>query len=231
MKRIAVWVSVLFIAALGQSALARDCDFVEGEARWKIKTSVPAGALKQKVKRIDLRALVDLKNPKLTAVQKKAIASKLWPQDVTVGNASLQEGDIVSVEGFLYRSRCQKDGDYHFEIGTSSTTGKSCFIVEVPDPGQVRDRALRDLVKQVRQKLDGFPSGIFNGKSAPLPVKVTGQFFLDSQHLRRDNPKTGKKADPSGGRGTKFNGKNCATNVWEIHPVTDLVRRSSRVRS
>jgi len=231
MKRIAVWVSVLFIAALGQPALARDCHFVEGEARWKIKTSVPAGALRRKVKPTDLRALMGLKNPKLTAAQKKAIASKPRTQGVTVGDDSLQEGEIVSVEGFLYRARCQKDGDYHLEIGTSSTTGKSCLIVEVPDPGQVRDRALRDLVKQVRQKLDGFPSGIFNGKSAPLPVKVTGQFFLDSQHLRRDNPKTGKKADPSGGRGTKFNGKNCATNVWEIHPVTDLVRLSSRVRS
>ncbi len=56
MKRIAVWVSVLFIAALGQPALARDCHFVEGEARWKIKTSVPAGALRRKVKPTDLRS-------------------------------------------------------------------------------------------------------------------------------------------------------------------------------
>jgi hypothetical protein len=224
-------VAALALFLLCQSALARECIYEKGEARWEIKTGLPAGALNRDARTIDLQALMDLENPHLTAAQKGAIADQRWSEKITIGSKSLREGDLVTVAGFLYHARCQTDGDYHLEIGTSSSSGRRCLIVEVPDPGQVPNRSLRRLVTRVRGRLDKLPSRIFTGKGNPISVTVTGQLFLDSQHLRRDNPKTGKKGDPSGGRGTKFNGKNCATNVWEIHPMTELLTRGVQPRS
>jgi hypothetical protein len=46
--------------------------------------------------------------------------------------------------------------------------------------------------------------------SPAVPVKITGQFFIDAHHISAGNP--------GGNGGTK----HCATNVWEIHPVTDI---------
>jgi hypothetical protein len=201
----------------GQAVLARDCSFVKGEERWGIKTSVVAGALDRDATAISLISLMDTTNPPLTTQQKKAIEKRLWAGHVTLepsdgGNVVKREGDIISVEGFLYRARCQKDGDYHLEIGTHNSKDGPCLIVEVPDPDQIDDNSLKARVSAVRRALDKLPTGIFTGSASakPVHVKITGQLFLDAPHIRKN--------DASGGRGTR----HCATNIWEIHPVTDL---------
>lgn len=198
-----------------QTALARNCAFVKGEERWGIKTSVKAGALDHDATKITLESLMDAANPPLTKPQKTAIEKRLWAGHVTLqkstgGNIVSREGDMISVEGFLYRARCQKDGDYHLEIGTENKKGSPCFIVEAPDPGQIKDDGLKDSVTDVRKTLDKLPPGIFTGKAAPVHVQISGQLFLDAPHIQEH--------DASGGRGTK----HCATNIWEIHPVTNL---------
>lgn len=225
MKVITGMLAALLLLGSVTAGEARECVYKKGEARWDIKTSVPSGALSQTITRINLQSLMDLHNPKLTKAQKAAIANNRWQQDVALQGIAgdglyLMEGDIIGVQGYLYRARCQRDGDYHLEIGGSDANGHKCLIVEVPDPHQVHNKRLRAKVKSVIQTVDALPSSVFNGKSEPLPVEVTGQLFLDAPHIRKGKGK--KKPDPSGGRGTKFNGKNCATNVWEIHPITDF---------
>jgi hypothetical protein len=200
---------------LSSAAWARDCNFEKGEDRWSIKTSVPQGALTQNAQEVDLQSLIDSPNPTLSPKQKAAIAKRRWAGRLSVSdkdgdNVSLKEGDMISVEGFLYRARCQKDGDFHLEIGVTSNKGSHCLIVEVPDPDEIPDDVLKDRVVQVRQTLDSLDKGIFNGTAPPVPVKIAGQFFVDAHHI--------SAGDPGGNRGTK----HCATNVWEIHPITDL---------
>ena len=217
--RTKIQVQVLAALALwlfAQSAEARECGFVKGEERWGIKTSVVAGALDRDPTQITLESLMDAANPPLTKQQKTAIEKRLWAGHVTLAKADggsliSREGDMVSVEGFLYRARCQKDGDFHLEIGTENKKGAPCLIVEAPDPGQVDNSALKSRVSSVRQTLNMLPAGIFTGaaNSKPVHVIISGQLFLDAPH---------EEADPSGGRGTK----HCATNIWEIHPVTDI---------
>lgn len=114
--------------------------------------------------------------------------------------------------GLTLGARCQKDGDYYLEIGVTSTNRTHCLIVEAPDPGEIEDEALKALVTRVRETLDTLDEGIFSGaaNTRPVPVKITGQFFLDASHIGG--------ADPGGHRGTG----HCATNVWEIHPVTAI---------
>lgn len=198
-----------------QTTLARTCGFVKGEERWGIKTSVVTGAFDHDATKITLESLMDATNPPLTTPQKTAIEKRLWAGHVTLqksagGSMISREGDMISVEAFLYRARCQKDGDYHLEIGTENKKGSPCLIVEAPDPGQVKDNKLKGLVTEVRQTLDKLPAGIFTGKAAPVRVVISGQLFLDAPHI--------EEHDASGGRGTK----HCATNIWEIHPVTNL---------
>ncbi len=98
---------------------------------------------------------------------------------------------MISVEGFLYRARCQKDGDYHLEIGTvDRKRGADCLVAEVPDPGQIKnDAELKARVTMVREKLDTLPSGIFTGKGdfRAVPMKITGQLFLDAHHIQRND--------------------------------------------
>jgi hypothetical protein len=209
---------VLGFFSLCSPVFARDCNFVKGEERWGIKTSVVAGALDRDPTPISLESLMDAANPPLTQQQKRAIAKRLWAGHVTLektegGSVVSREGNTIVVDGFLYRARCQKDGDYHLEIGTLNNKKNSpCLIVEAPDPDQAQDSALKARLKNVRQALNTLPSGIFTGSAAtkPVHVKITGQLFLDAPHIR--------ESDPSGGRGTK----HCATNIWEIHPVTAL---------
>lgn len=221
MKKLVLAIALFALAFVHQPSFARDCNFEEGEDRWSIKTSLPNGAFSQEIQELSLESLIDSTNPPLSASQKKAIANRRWGGRLTVSDPSgddvnVKEGDMVSVEGFLYRARCQKDGDYHLEIGASNNKTSPCLIVEAPDPDQISDNdELKNRATEVRQTLDSLPAGIFTGKAgtAAIAVKVTGQLFLDAHHISRGNP--------GGNRGTK----HCATNVWEIHPITGLERR------
>jgi hypothetical protein len=218
MRKFMLWTAVAALTIfVSQSAIARTCPFKKGEDRWKIKTTVSDDALDRAVRALSLESLMDTLNPPLTKNQRSALAGKLWAGKIIVEgkngeDVSLTEGSMVSVEGFLYRARCQPDGDYHLEIGIVNKKGvPHCLVVEVPDPGQIKKNSeLKSRVTNVRETLDGLPAGIFTGKSDPVSVKITGQLFLDAHHIQKN--------DPGGGRGTK----HCATNVWEIHPITGL---------
>jgi hypothetical protein len=196
---------------------APDCAFENGEARWGIKTSMETGALHARATEIDLATLIATDNPILSKTEKAAIEDTLWSGTLSLPEGSrlavLHEGDMVSVTGFLYRVRCQKDGDYHLEIGSEAVRGSPCLIVEVPDPEEVSDSELKADVARVRQAIEQLDRSIFTSHPHvdPVPVKVSGQLFLDATHITH-------VGSGGGNRGTA----HCATNVWEIHPVTEL---------
>jgi hypothetical protein len=208
--------------ALVQPAFGRDCQFEKGEARWEVKNSIPSHATITNAKEVSLASLIALKNPNLTKQQVKDIEDVRWSgvakAKTPAGNdAELHEGDIVTVTGYVYRARCQKDGDFHMEIGSGPTRKSKCLIVEFPDPEEIKDAGTRQLVEAAREALANLDSSIYqsNPKKPPFKVTITGQVFLDAPHIRA--------SDPSGGRGTLLNsGKHCASNLWELHPVLEL---------
>jgi hypothetical protein len=215
-----VLLSVIAVLVLSlQLAHARECQYENGEARWDIKTSVPQDADVDHPQAVDLDSLVDLANPDLTSAQIHAIADARWDGSADAKNPSgqivvLHEGDIITVDVYLYRARCQKDGDYHMEIGVGRSRQSSCIIAEVPDPGAIHDPHLRTLASKARDTLEGKDTSVFarHATKPAIKIKVTGQFFLDETHHEANNP--------GGGRGTLLDsGRHCATNLWEIHPV------------
>jgi hypothetical protein len=211
---LAATVSIAFCV----QAAAQTCQYEKGEARWEIKTSVPQGSDLLKASKIELRELIELENPQLSASERKAIQSKRWSGEVQAAGVSLHEGYLVSVAGYLYRSRCQKDGDYHLEIGFApARADASCLIVEIPDPDQISDEQLKSMVQAARDALESnySDSRSSHSRSKPPRIRIVGQLFLDETHSHPN--------DPGGGRGTLLaSGRHCATNVWEIHPVMSL---------
>jgi hypothetical protein len=203
-------------------ALARNCQYEKGEERWQVKTSVESVAAIPNARAVDLASLIALDNPPMTKEEIKAIEKTLWTGSVKVKDASgneieLHEGDIVTVTGYVYRARCQRDGDFHMEIGAGATRKSQCLIVEVPDPKQIPDAQLRELVSGARDPLAQMDPSVYQSKPKKKPIKatITGQLFLDAPHYR--------KTDPSGGRGTLLaSRRHCASNLWEIHPVVRI---------
>lgn len=215
-------VILICIAVHPSLALARNCQYEKGEERWAVKTWVPSFDAISSPHTVDLASLIALKNPPMTKQEKKAIEDKLWDGTAKVKGTSgneltLHEGDIITVTGYVYRARCQQDGDFHVEIGAGRTRSSKCIIVEVPDPDQIKDAKLKALVSGARDALAQMDPSVYQSKPKKNPFKATfpGQLFLDAPHYR--------KADPSGGRGSLlFSGRHCAANLWEIHPVVRI---------
>lgn len=131
------------------------------------------------------------------------------PDPVSVGVSQVREGEIVTVEGYVYFENCETDRDYHFDIAAKSN-GSDCFVAEVPFPGYVPNSALRTLVTQAREEAANLQIGD--------RVRIVGQFFYDAWHM----PKTQTELDknPGGSRGKD----HCAQTLWEIHPIIGLQR-------
>lgn len=122
------WACATVVAAIciASPAIARDCQYEKGEERWAVKNSVPAPQSATQGKPIDLASLIGLKNPVLIKTQIHSIEGELWSGAVAAKDRAghdvmVREGDIVTVDAYVYRARCQKDGDYHIEIGASKT--------------------------------------------------------------------------------------------------------------
>lgn len=201
-----LWFGLLMTSS--GSCLAQNCNFISGEQRWSIKTSIPASAELTNATTVDVQALIDLPNPQLTKPQRQALQDKRLDNALQIAGHPFHEGDIVSVEGYFYRTHCEHDGDYHVEIGsTPGRTGQGCLIVEIPDPAQVADAGLQEAVTAARSTVDSESHG---WQTHHQRVQVVGQLFLDESHA--------EAASGGGGRGTA----HCARHLWEIHPVTSI---------
>lgn len=194
-----------------------------GIARWAIKSSVASITALQHPRKIDLQYLRDLSDPPdVTNNDARYREHRIPAFD---NPANLQEGDIVSVEAWLYLVATEgNDCEYHIQISDSASSGNHCVIVEVPRAHQVsvpvatlrsRVKTVRDFVKtRLLNGQEPGESGNLMGGShwkpgyVPPYVRVTGQLFFDSWHL--GSPPRGKK------------GMKCET-LWEIHPITAMV--------
>lgn len=205
-RLIASLYAMLLIA--GGSPAAQGCNFISGEARWPIKTSIPATVELASATAIDVQAVIDLSNPRLTPAQRADLQDNRLVHSVRIDGHAFHEGDIVSVEGYLYRTKCEHDGDYHVEIGSTPTrTAKGCLIVEIPDPDQIAAADLREAVTAARSALE---ADAHEWELDQQRVRVVGQLFLDESHA--------EATSGGGGRGTA----RCARHLWEIHPVTGI---------
>jgi|SRR5581483_629204 len=129
------------------------------------------------------------------------------PFPVTVGAREVKEGEIVSVDAYVYAAGCERDRDFHFDL-TSGTSPNGCFIAEVPLPEFIPSSRLRQLVAAARSEGAGVRVGDH--------VQLTGQFFYDAWHM--PSTQADLNANPGGGRGAG----HCAATLWEIHPVISI---------
>jgi hypothetical protein len=204
--------ALFLLLSLVPPALSQpSCPHKTGVARWVIKTSVPNQTARAAP--VELASLLTMPNPTLdkrTLKQMQTVRLAHPFEFQSEGGAvTLQEGDKVRITGRVVGVACDTDGDIHLSIATQGAS--RCLIVEVPDPGQVHNGALKGLVRTERKTVLGYLS---NGAPSE-DVSFEGQLFIDTDHLARAQMgKVGKAA--GGGRGK---GK-CAVNVWEVHPVT-----------
>ena len=180
-----------------------------GKARWPIKTSVQPGTPKV-VPLADLLTLAD--PPGVTKHDPRFQATRIPQFPNALG---VQEGDLVTVIGWLHLVAGEDDGDYHIQVSYRPTSGDQCLIVEVPRPepafvasGTVRQtaRTVRDFIKS-KLLHNQEPSSRGSVMTHPVLVTITGQLFYDDAHVGDE---------PRGKKGMK------AATLWELHPVTAI---------
>ncbi len=200
-------------SVLAGTAFAQDsCPHNSGIARWGIKTSMIDSSTD--ASSVDLASILRTPNPILDANTKRQMKTMRLSTALTFrdggSDETLHEGDKISITGRVIGVACDDDGDIHLSVAPAHSS--KCLIVEVPNPGQIHDGALKSLVSEARQKVlgflqDGEPSG---------DLTFEGQLFIDIDHLGR--AEMGQVGTPAAG-GNRGKG-HCAVNVWEIHPVT-----------
>ncbi|MBI4930863.1 MAG: hypothetical protein HY841_08890 [Bacteroidetes bacterium] len=138
----------------------------------------------------------------------KAYENKYHADEIQVKNQKLKEGDIVTIkECWIHLVGSESDNDYHIQISGNKTNTTQCLVIEIPPKSS--DKKLSSKFKELRKKLEKHHTDKL--LSQPLRVSVTGQFFFDDDHVEKTNAGGGRGKD-----GMK------ATNLWEVHPVTDL---------
>jgi hypothetical protein len=201
-------VQVLTILVTFAVALA-NAEIKPGVERWKIKTSVPAGAHATHTVAYD--AFAGYGEIEGVKHNDSRYQTKRIPDSIE----NRHEGDVVAVKGWIHLVARENDGDYHVQISDSATNGNHCIIVEVPNPDIkfVANAALRAKAQVVqdfiREKLMRGKVPSSNGALMIHPpyVRVVGQLFYDDSHVGDQ---------PRGKKGMK------AATLWEIHPVTGM---------
>jgi hypothetical protein len=174
--------------------------------RWPIKTT-PAHRIN--AKKVTLDELIHLEDPAGVTMNDSRYENALIPAFTNPLN--VKEGDLVRTEGYMWLVVLEdNDDEYHIQLSGSDTTGNNCFIVEVPDPANTDDAALKKKYEKVRTFIhDSILHGNTPGKSGNMIggrayVYVKGQLFYDASHTH--NQVRGKKGMRS-------------TSLWEIHPI------------
>lgn len=200
--------------AIGACAAPLPC-IKPGTERWKVKTSLPAGA---KTKKMSLADALNLQ--KLTDVKKNDTRYA----DTRITDQPVKEDTLVTISGWLYLVAFESDDcDFHIQISPQPRTSADpptmdddCIIVEVPS-GQFAT-SIADQVEGVRQwVIDNLLNktapaiGAVHVMSHPVFVAVTGALFYDDAHVFL----------PDGGTGRGKKGMQSKT-LWELHPVTSI---------
>jgi hypothetical protein len=209
--------SSLLSLLLFASFLVSAQDFSPGKERWPVKTSVTHF---HPVKVVGLQELLQLPPPilKYSKEAREEYQDRRIPD--VVGKHHLQEGDIVTIQGYILLAAVEKDkngedGDYHVQIRPTSGWSDSCLVVEATYPPFISgNKALQDSCKKVRNFFDknilkGMKKACYDGNSAPY-VKITGQLFFDAHHMT---------TAPRGKQNCTTKEKMKSYTCWEIHPI------------
>jgi len=114
--------------------------------RWPIKTQP---GQKTKPRTLNLSDVITLPDPPGVTMNDKRYEEKRIPAFTNPKN--VKEGDLVKVEGYMHLVAFEgNDDEYHIQISGSKTSGDDCLIVEVPDPKNVDDAALKAKYEKVR---------------------------------------------------------------------------------
>ncbi len=177
--------------------------------RWAIKTTPLHTARAHK---FTFDEIVGLQDPPGVSMNDSRYEAKRIP--AFSNSLNVKEGDLVRVEGYMFLVAYEdNDDEYHIQISGNKESGENCLIVEVPDPKNVDDPALKARYENVRSFIrknilkGKEPSKTGNLIGGRAYVSVTGQLFYDDAH--NHNQVRGKKGMPS----------HC---LWEIHPIIDM---------
>jgi hypothetical protein len=171
-----------------------------GTARWPVKTSAISTA-DNDAHTLTADAFVHAQD--LDINSQDVPNDSFISQDAQIGNATVREGQLVQVSGYISDVRCEKgDGDYHADFRADDSVSGACAEVEVPNPDNIADQNTKARVSEARQAFDGWLN-----QQTPVHVTLIGQLFYDYTHH--------SATDPGGGRGAG----HCAATLWEIHPL------------
>jgi hypothetical protein len=122
----------------------------------------------------------------------------------------------VTVTGYIYAYRKESDNDYHVILGTMPTDGSPARYMNtevsgIPIGGTDENRNALWAVRKAFEKnfqLDGSWHGGYDYPNPPVPVRITGSLFWDTEH---EPPKPFVGPD-----------SNKPQTAWEIHPISSI---------
>ena len=118
----------------------------------------------------------------------------------------------VTVGGFIYAIKKERDNDFHLIVGDEHCAVGSCLMtVEVSGIPSLASNPYRKTLADVRLKFlfhfNGTePGARYTKYDPPIPVTLTGSLFFDVDH----------KAGTVGPAGLQ------SDTAWEIHPLSDI---------
>lgn len=186
-------------------APAADPDSFAGKARGAVKTSIANAPVQQ------FESLCDL-------LQAKGFD---WHSaEVPKTKRSPEEQANVAVDAYLFASKKELpsnggDNDYHLILGCTAQAGTAFLNVEVSGlpKSSATDFATLENARNDYKALFGsnIPGGSYQTYDPPIPVRVTGSLFFDSEHTLKAHG-----LSPVGPGACK------PATAWEIHPVTAI---------
>ncbi len=181
-------------------------DRFKGTARRIAKTTIFSG----QPQAVSLDALLDELVPTSDAMVAMHIPGS--PDS----NRVAKEKRNVTVTGYIYAYRKESDNDYHVILGTMPTDGSPARYINtevsgIPIAGTDENRnqlwAVRKAFEENFQ-LNGSWHGGYDFPDPPVPVRITGSLFWDTEH---EPPKPLVGPD-----------SNKPQSAWEIHPISSI---------
>jgi hypothetical protein len=188
----------------GAGATIPDKDRFKGTARRIAKTTIFGG----QPQAISLDELLD------ELVPTNEMMKGTIPGDAN-SNRVDKEKRNVTVTGYIYAYRKESDNDYHVIFGTMPPDGSPARYINtevsgIPIAGTDENRNALWAVRKAFEEnfqLDGSWHGGYDFPDPPVPVRITGSLFWDTEH------------EPP-----EFVGpdSNKPQTSWEIHPISSI---------
>jgi hypothetical protein len=196
------------VPAFGAGATIPAKDRLNGTARRMAKTTIFSG----QPQAVTLDALLDQLEPTNQMMRDMNISSAPNSKRVDTDKPNVTENKNVTVTGYIYAYRKEKDNDYHVIFGTMPADGSPARYMNtevsgIPIGGTDENRNTLWAVRKAFEEnfqLDGSWHGGYDFPDPPVPGRITGSLFWDVDHQ------------------DQFVGpdSNKPQTAWEIHPIS-----------